>query len=102
LFLALAWWSQTSDAFRAARTFSRVIASAAKQSSSEALHWIASSQALLAMTSTLADRSAHGVVIAGLDPAIHAALRLAEGRRIFACFASAWTTGSSPVVTIKG
>jgi hypothetical protein len=58
------WWSQSSDAKRAARTF-------------------------------------FYFVIAGLDPAIHAAPRLAEShshrliRRI-----SAWTTGSSPVVTM--
>jgi hypothetical protein len=38
------------------------------------------------------------IVIAGLDPAIHAAMprMLTEG---FAIRASAWTTGSSPVVT---
>jgi hypothetical protein len=38
------------------------------------------------------------IVVAGLDPAIHAAMprMLTEG---FAIRASAWTTGSSPVVT---
>jgi hypothetical protein len=41
-------------------------------------------------------------VIAGLDPAIHAAFWLAESHRTI-CFrcTSAWTTGSSPVVTIE-
>jgi len=39
-------------------------------------------------------------VIAGLDPAIHAEPPLGKVRRsAFVCQASAWTTGSSPVVT---
>src|ERR1700689_362289 len=37
-------------------------------------------------------------VIAGLDPAIHAAARLPLS---FCCRNSAWTTGSSPVVTSR-
>jgi hypothetical protein len=39
-------------------------------------------------------------VIAGLDPAIHAEATLAQCfPPALACGASAWTTGSSPVVT---
>jgi hypothetical protein len=40
-------------------------------------------------------------VIAGLDPAIHVKLRLRMLPPAFACVTSAWTTGSSPVVTSK-
>jgi hypothetical protein len=40
------------------------------------------------------------VVIAGLDPAIHTAAKLDQTfRSSFASRTSAWTTGSSPVVT---
>jgi hypothetical protein len=42
-----------------------------------------------------------GVVIAGLDPAIHAAGWLAEIATLLTRCKSAWTTGSSPVVTIE-
>jgi hypothetical protein len=39
-------------------------------------------------------------VIAGLDPAIHAGAKLDRTYRLdFASRSSAWTTGSSPVVT---
>jgi hypothetical protein len=45
-------------------------------------------------------RTVFRFVIAGLDPAIHGDRWLAQIRRIvLICRTSAWTTGSSPVVT---
>jgi hypothetical protein len=57
----------------------------------------------VARTTVVKRHSLPGVVIAKLDPAIHAeGLRFSETYRSYSSRTSAWTTGSSPVVTVMG